>query len=356
VAKQVVTSLLIFEPDAAEAEAKRGAAAEGENVGENDVTAAASSRCLAALRPPRLARNRRTSAHTHRSIARALLGSAAVAAFGLAGCAGTYDLVTSERFKERPFHTLFTSEDPIQVLEKVQAGDDRVRAMHNLEEPREHGGTAEQQDRVIAILEQSATVDPRPLCRLAAIEALSRFKDPRVGPILLTAYNNSAYDAPAAAIKKDDVSQAAVSGLAIKGAVSQFTPDTVTTIQCLTLKGLGERRTPEGLRLLIQIASAPTDRPKKSGVETAGASLGLDAVSAASEPDRADVRLAAIRALGNYERDSDAAKALVAVLKTDRDVAVRGRTHESLMKITGQDIPPDGQAWANWLDKASLRR
>ena len=134
-----------------------------------------------------------------RLFARALLGGTAACALGLTGCAGTYDLITSQRFKERPFHTLFTSEDPMTVLEKVPEGDDRVRAMRNLKEPKENGGTAEQQDRAIAILKVSAVEDPRPLCRLAAVEALSRFSDPRVVPILVAAYHHASHTAPPAA-------------------------------------------------------------------------------------------------------------------------------------------------------------
>jgi HEAT repeat protein len=280
----------------------------------------------------------------------------AAAALGLSGCAGTYDMVTSQRFKERPFHTLFVSDDPIQILETEQAGDERVRAMRKLEEPREHGGSAAQQDKVIAILEVSATTDPRPLCRLEAIEALKKFKDPRAGAILIAAYNNSAYDTPSAIMNRAEVSQAAVSGLAVRGAVSQFTSETVTAIQCRTIEGLGRRRSPEGLKLLVQIASTPAERPKSGGVEPASASITLEAAARASEPDRTGVRLAAIRALGNYDREPEAIRALVEVLKTDKDVAVRGRTHEALCKITGQDLPPEGQAWANWLERAPRSR
>jgi HEAT repeat protein len=268
---------------------------------------------------------------------------------GFTGCAGTYDMVTSQRFKERPFHTLFTREDPIQVLETVEDGNDRVRAMSNLKEPREHGGTAVQQDRVIAILQTSATTDPRPLCRIAAIEALSRFKDPRVGPILLTAYKNSAYDDPT---KSNGVEPAGVSGLAIKGAISQFGPETVTKIQCQSLKGLGDRRHPEGLQLLVHVVSTTPEKPKLNSIEPAAALTGGNGFPTASTPDPHAVRLTAIRALANYERDPDATRALVAILQVEKDVAVRGRTHESLKKITGQDLPPDGQAWANWLEKS----
>jgi hypothetical protein len=282
-----------------------------------------------------------------------MLGGAAAFAFGLTGCAGTYDLVTSQRFKERPFHTLFTSEDPIHVLENVQEGDDRVRAMRRLEEPRTNGGTQEQQDKVIAILKESATVDKRPLCRLAAVEALSRFKDPRVGPILVTAYQNAAFDSPTGS---GDVAPAGINGLALRGAISNFTPETVTTIQCRSLECLGRHKSPEGLKLLIQVASTPTERPKSSGVEPAGASFTLEAAASVSEPDRTDVRLAAIRALGNYERSTEAAQALIAVLKVEKDVAVRGRAHDSLTRITGQDLPPDAQAWANWMEKGAAKK
>lgn len=285
-----------------------------------------------------------------RLIARAWLAGAA-AALGLTGCAGTYDLITSERFKERPFHTLFSSDDPLETLEKVQEGDDRVRAMRDLKEPREHGGSAAQQDKVIAILQASATSERRPLCRLEDVSALARFKDPRAGQILIAAYTNATNDGGQP--QAGDVTQAAVSGLAVKGAVSSFTPDTVTRIQCLALESLGRHRSPEALQLLVQVASAPTERPAKAnGVEPAGASLSLEAAVSASEPDRVDVRLAAIRALGSYKGDATAAKALVAVLQAEKsDIAVRGRAHEALTNVTGQDLPPDGKAWQGWLDK-----
>src|SRR5439155_9633447 len=185
-----------------------------------------------------------------------------------------------QRFKERPFHTLFTSEDPLEVLEKVQEGDDRVRAMKNLKEPRENGGTAAQQDRVIAILQASATTEKRPLCRLSAIEALGRFKDPRAGQILIAAYHNAPHDGgPAAAVgSPEPVSPAGVSGLGIKIAVSTFTPETVTTLQCRALEAIGKNRSREGLQLLLQVATTTIDRPKESGVDQAGALLVLEAI------------------------------------------------------------------------------
>jgi HEAT repeats len=293
-----------------------------------------------------------------RSLVRTLLSCAAASTLGLTGCAGTYDLVTSQRFKERPFHTLFTTEDPIEVLEKVQEGDDRVRAMRNLEEPREHGGSQVQQDRLIAILQSSATTESRPLCRLAAVEALSRFKDPRVGPILIAAYRNAPYDVPPTTAVPDPVSPvAALSGIGIKSAVSAFTPDTVTSLQCSVLESLGRHRDTEGLKLLVEVAATPTERPKTkpAEIEAASAMLSLEASAGPSEVDRMDVRLAAIRALGNYQNDATATRTLVAVLRVEKDVAVRGRAHESLTKITGKDLPPDGAAWADWMEKSDKR-
>lgn len=287
-----------------------------------------------------------------RLIARTWLGGAAACALGLSGCAGMYDTITSERFKERPFHTLFVTEDPMTVLEKVQEGDDRVRAMRALKEPKENGGTAEQQDRAIAILKVSAVEEKRPLCRLAAVEALSRFKDPRVGPILIAAYHNAGNDAaPGAA--PSEVSAASFSG--VKAAMSTFTPETVTNIQVLAVGSLSQHKNQDSVSLLVNLASTPAEPKKKPSSSIETASLTLDASMGPNETDQRDVRLAAIRSLGSFNGDATAVRALVAILKTDKDVAVRGRAHESLQKITGQDLPPDGAAWQAWLDKGGKR-
>ena len=142
----------------------------------------------------------------------------------------------------------------------------------------------------------------------------------------------------------------------VKAAVSRFTPDTVTTLQCRALESLGRHRSPDGLRLLVQVATTPTEtKPKPAGVEAASALASLESSAVTSESDRVDVRLAAIRALGNYENDPTATQALVGVLKVERDVAVRGRTHESLVKITGKDFPPDGKVWGEWLERGGKK-
>jgi hypothetical protein len=273
-----------------------------------------------------------------RSIARTMLGGAALVSFGLSGCAGTYDLVTSQRFKDRPFHTLFHRDDPIQVEE----GDDRVRAMQDVKEPKQSGGTDADQEKLLGILQASATTDRRPLCRLAAVETLARFDDPRVSTILITAYRNAAHDTPPAA-GQPVTPAGALSG--VRGAVSSFTPDTVTTIQCHVLTALGKHRSADGLQLLVQVAASRP--PAKPALTPAGGVPAADP-AAPSESDRLDVRLAAIRALASYENEAVAIQALIGILQTERDVALRGRAHESLVKITGQDLEPDAKAWADW--------
>ena len=281
-----------------------------------------------------------------RSIARMMLGMAGLAALGSAGCAGSYDLITSQRFRERPFHVIFSADDPIEILETVETGDERVRAMHDVREPRTHGGSAADQDKLIGILQTGATTDTRPLCRLASVEALSRFEDPRAVGILIAAYRTAALDAPP---------ERGVAPASYVPATSAFAPDTVTAIQCLVLESLGKQRHPDGLRLLCEVVRAPGEIKVKAAVELAGGPLGPE-TTGGNETDRVDVRLAAIRSLGNYEGERTAAEALIAVLQRDKDVAVRGRAHESLTKITGQDLPPDGTAWANWLAKDGKMR
>src|SRR5262249_36635867 len=65
-----------------------------------------------------------------------------------------------------------------------------------------------------------------------------------------------------------------------------------------------------------------------------------------------DQRIAAARALAHFPQ-YQAADALVSVLRTERDsVALRNRVHESLREMTGEDLPPDAQAWADFLHKS----
>ena len=63
--------------------------------------------------------------------------------------------------------------------------------MRRLKEPLRDNRTQQEQDAVIDVLARAATSDPSPVLRLAAIEALGRFEDPRAAGILVIAYQNA---------------------------------------------------------------------------------------------------------------------------------------------------------------------
>src|SRR5262245_33320387 len=98
------------------------------------------------------------------------------ALLGLAGCAGFWDDVTSRDFRVK---NLWTREDPLAVLKDSTDGDKRARALRQLREPKQQGGSDQEQDVVVKILTTAATSEKQALCRMAAISALRRFHDPR---------------------------------------------------------------------------------------------------------------------------------------------------------------------------------
>ena len=80
--------------------------------------------------------------------------------------------------------------------------------------------------------------------------------------------------------------------------------------------------------------------------------------SGTSEQDRQfylDERIAAARALGktpNYQ----ATEALVQILKTEKDVALRDQAHESLQMATGHKLPAEAAAWEQLLRESDPGR
>jgi hypothetical protein len=122
------------------------------------------------------------------------------------------------------------------------------------------------------------------------------------------------------------------------------------------LDALGKHRHPDALKLLCEVAAMPSAAPKPT-LEPAGGFPTFDiGTTGLPESDRNDVRLAAIRSLGQYKSESLAIKTLVGILQTEKDVALIGRTHESLCAITGHDFPPEGAVWADWLAKGGKPR
>jgi HEAT repeat protein len=221
----------------------------------------------------------------------------ALAALPLAcGCAGFWDDVTSRDFT---FDSLFNKPNPMVVLRDSPDGDKRAKALQALREPSQNGGTDADQDAVVKILIAAATADKQPLCRLAAIESLSHFKDPRAVPGLKEAFYNA----------------------------NSFLPDTATVVRCRALAALGETGSPDAMELLVRVVK----EPQAEGSET-------------DKQQALDVRIAAARALSHYNQQP-ALTALVQVLRTEKDVALRDRAHEALQTATGRYLAADDKAW-----------
>jgi HEAT repeat protein len=64
-----------------------------------------------------------------------------------------------------------------------------------------------------------------------------------------------------------------------------------------------------------------------------------------------DERITAARALGKFNRP-EATEALLKVLQTEKDVALRDRAAEALQQITGKQLPADAKAWQQALHPA----
>ncbi len=219
----------------------------------------------------------------------------ALLGLGLCGCANFWDDVTSRDFK---VEQLWTKPNVFEVLRDSNDGDKRARALHALHEPAQFGGSAEDQEVVVKILTTSANSGP-PLCRLAAIESLGHFRDPRAVPAIQDAYF----------------------------AADACPPDVANTLRCQALTSLGETKNPAAVELLARVARQPAT---KGSLEDKQQTL--------------DERLAATRALGNFSQ-YQATEALEYVMKNEKNVALQDLAHHSLEVATGKKVPQDPQAW-----------
>ena len=228
----------------------------------------------------------------------------AAAALGLGGL-GCHSW---SEFSGRTFtfkETFHRREDPLVVLRDSSNGTERSRALLALREPLRSGGTREEQELYVNILTKSAREDHDPLCRLAAIRALGKYKDPRAVSAL------------------EDVYQQRLS----------FTNDLNSLIRQQALAALEETGDPEARRLLIRVARGPGS---------------LTESSLTDRQQTLDQRLTAVRGLARYPQ-YDAVDALVHVLETEKDAALRERAYQSLKTATGKNLPPEGQAWRELL-------
>lgn len=285
----------------------------------------------------------RTRSRRTRSFA---LGSLAFLGLVGTGCADFRDRVSSHRFREAPFKTIIRNDDPVQVLRNAPEGDDRVWAMQNLKEPILNGGSETDQAEIMQILGQTATTDRSGLCRLAAIETLSRFQDPRVPDLLTAAYQNATGEPPPQTTSPDGVVPVGLRTRLFARSTNSFTPETITSVQVKALEAMGQARSANGLNLLCEVAGTPVTRRELSPDEVA---LPIEEVV-----NKFDIRLAAIRALANYVGESKPIPILVRILQVERDVALKNRAHESLMTITGQRFSHESEPWLEWMASRSI--
>ena len=157
---------------------------------------------------------------------RALL-PAALACFGLCGCASFWDDVTSRDFE---FRSLWSAKpDPLVVLRDSKDGDKRAKALRSMPEPAQFGEPQEQQDAYVKILCTAVVSERTALCRQAAIASLRTYKDPRVSEALQKAYYSA----------------------------SDYPPETATILRCQALEALGQVGNPNAVKLLTEVVKEP---------------------------------------------------------------------------------------------------
>jgi hypothetical protein len=219
------------------------------------------------------------------------------------GCVGLWDDVSARGWRPKD---LFYSPDPVAVLhEPTDDNDKRAKALRALPEPRQRGGSEEEQQWALGVLAQAATKDLNLYCRLSAVEALGRFKDDRAVKILEDAYFKAV----------------------------NFTPEMNTIISQKAVASLGETGNPAAISLLVRVAREPETDKKATSEERRQLS---------------DIRLTAIRALGKF-RQPEAADALVYVMSRSKEVALRDRAYDSLKLVTGKRYPADSSDWNQYV-------
>jgi hypothetical protein len=277
-------------------------------------------------------------------VTRALVFAAALLP---AGCAGTWDAVTSRQFRDAPFKTLrneISPEDAVVVLraQPPRSGDERARAMLRLKEPARDRRSQEDQDAVLDVLARTATADKSVVLRNAAIDALGRFEDARAPAVLMQAYQKADGHGDAAGPRRPDLGAVVpIGGLsagraptrggldpAILAGPSGFPDDTAAALRCRCLESLARTNSVEAARFLAAVAGAS----------------GKDVVPPGS--DHPEVKQAAVRGLGKC-RQPEAVLALAHVLGAEagKDPSLARGAHQGLVALTGKRLPADPQKW-----------
>lgn len=262
-------------------------------------------------------------------VTRTLVLAATVAALSGTGCASTWDTVSSRRFRDAPFGTMFgRDDDALAVLRTSPVGDERARAMARLKEP----AAGPDRDEAVKLLATAASTDPSPWVRLTAVDALGRFTDPRAADALIAAYQ-AAPGKPAVMADGLPPFQTASQRSPITRNVADlrgpqgFPPDQVAGLRVRILDAVGKHGQPAGVDLLARVAEG-------------GDGDDSDPVA------RDSVRQAAVRNLGTVkEPKAVAALAKVLAAESGRDITVATLAHDGLKSLTGKDLPADPKEW-----------
>jgi hypothetical protein len=227
------------------------------------------------------------------------------------GCADFWDEVTDRNFE---FKSLYTKPNPFVVLNESQDGTKRAQALRALHEPSRNGGSLADQEMVVKILTVAAVSEHTAVARMAAIEALGKFRDPRAADALIASYYAADKYRTASG---DDI---------------KYPPDMAGILRCQSLNALGRQGDPKAVEHLVTVLKQPPAR----GAET-------------DKQMVMDERIAAARALAKFH-DPRAEEALLNVMKSEKDIALKDCAHESLQAATGKKLPADPDAWDNALN------
>jgi HEAT repeat protein len=243
--------------------------------------------------------------------------------------------VTSRRFRDKPFGVMFGSEDALQTLRDTPPEDaeTRSRMIRKLKEPLKAGLGQDVQDEVMQTLSNEATQSKSAWMRVSAIEALTRFEDPRRIEILANAYHyangkpGATTGAESGSVKQVKAENPVLS-LASFYTTKGFAPDQVANIRCRAIEGLAKANDPQAVEFLARIAE--------------GREFGVN-----EDPTSKDyVRQRAVDGLGKI-RHKEAVVALQKVLAAEsgRDVALTSIAHQGLKDLTGKNAPADPEQW-----------
>lgn len=235
-----------------------------------------------------------------------------------AGCATFWDEALSHE-RDWAYITGIGKPPPLVVIRDNadgapnSDGHRRAQAFGALREPLQNGGNAEDQAAYLNILGAAAKRDSEPLCRLAAVRALGKFKDPRAARVL-----EEVYQLPTRR-----------PGVPDDGNVLFFTADINSMVRKEALVALEQSHDDEARHLLMGVARGPGPAPT--------ADLG-------DRQQTQDEKIVAIRALRHY-RHPECVETLKYVLRTEKDIALRDRAVQSLEETTGKRWPIELAAW-----------